>query len=126
MTDAVTWAVNSTGIDHLLFVGHSLMSPTPIERWEQNDGFVPSKSFSSSEMQNSYDRLIESAAHLQGEIQAAKDAFAAQVNRYCEIESVRNAIEAGQLRMHSLFYLAQSGTFLVFDVARQTFLASGE
>ena len=126
MTDAVTWAVESTGIDHLLFVGHSLMGPTPKERWDQNDGTVPSKSFSSTEMQESYDRLIESAVKLQEEIQAAKEIFAMQVNRYQEIESVRVAIEAGQMRMHSLFYLAQSGTFLVFDPARQTFLAIGE
>lgn len=127
MIDAVTWAIESAAVDHLLLVGHSWMGPESNGRLEWREGeSTASKSFTSPDMQTSYDRLIKSAAKTQAEIQHAKESFAAHVNRYREIESIRSAVDSGRLRMYSLFYLAQSGTFLVFDAARQCYVAIGE
>lgn len=121
LPEAVKWSIAEAGVKHLLLLGHSMGATSETAGLPAAAG--PQATAVSKDTQSSYSRLLEGARGVQMEISHSKAHFADQVAHLCEIEEVQDAIADGRLHLHCLFYVAQSGTFLLFDIVQQQFQA---
>ncbi len=117
LPEAVEWSIDQAGVQHLLIVGHSQADVRPPEATWMGDGI----DILQSESPTGYNRLLAGASRVQTEIQQVKDHFAAQIDNLCGREQLQAALVAGRLQLHALFYLATSGTFLIYEPASRTF-----
>lgn len=116
---AVKWSIDVARVERLLLVGHSQAAPQGESASWIGDDLATVEPADS--LQSSYQRLLGGANQVQHAIQQSKDHFAAQVSHLCEIEEVQRALVEGRLKLHTLFYVSQGGTFLLFDLVTQTF-----
>ena len=119
LAETVAWSVSQAGLKQLLLMGHSQVgSPQHAASWI---GGSFGTSNADADQRSSSNRLLAGAKQVQAQIQRSKEHFAAQVGELFKIEEVRQAIAAGNLKLHALFYLEQSGAFLKFDIASGNF-----
>jgi carbonic anhydrase len=121
-TEAIQWAIEAGEVKHLLLVGHSKAitnqnPPSGLGDTTSTGDQYPTKATSQ--------RLFDGVKRVHDQTQLSKAEFAEQVTKLCEIESVQDGIASGQLQLHALFYLAQCGTFLVFDIPSQEYRTLG-
>lgn len=116
---AVRWSLDVAGIEHLLLLGHSQTGPEQAadasDSWLRREADAPVE-------QTGFHRLFDGARRTQEQLQTSKRQFAQQVAQLLEIESVQRAILAEKLQVHTLFYVAHSGSFLRFRTEDQAFL----
>ncbi len=65
--------------------------------------------------------LLRGAKRAQDLLRRAKYHFVDQVNELCEIPEVQHRLSEGKLQVDGLFYVAESGTFLLYDITNHTF-----
>lgn len=94
------WCLEETGTRHLLLVGSSSVTPTPLSESGSQDG--------------SFDPLL-GAQNVQSQISDAKAHFANQVSQLADNPVIASAISGGRLQLHTLFYVSQSRSFQVYD-----------
>ena len=113
LPEAILWALQEGGMKTLLMIGHSAGCPGA------NQG---SKSAQSSVSPDAcYTKLMTGAKRVQERTSASKKHFAEQLEQLCQVKPIHDAIVAGDLKLHGLFYVAQSGTFLKYDMANGQF-----
>ena len=109
MREAIAWSIKEKQVKHLLFIGHSECDfPADAD----ND---PAK-FTSR-----YDRLLAEARDTYFQTRNSKAHFSDQIAAVLDQAEVKEAKEGDTLKLHALFYMAPSGTFLMFDPESQTF-----
>jgi carbonic anhydrase len=117
LPEAVEWSIDEAGVQHLLIVGHSQADARAAQvTWMGDHSGMPE-----SQPQTAYDRLLAGANRFQAEIQQAKDHFAEQIEHLSAWKELHDAMIAGRLQLHALFYLAPSGTFLIYEPASRVF-----
>jgi hypothetical protein len=121
LPEAVKWSICEAGVKHLLLLGHSSGDRPELSVSAAEDRFAATVPMSAK--QSSYDRLLEGAQGVQEQTRRSKAQFVQQVGHLCEIAEVQDAISDGRLQLHALFYVAHSGTFLLFDLVNQQFHA---
>ncbi len=115
----INWAVQETGLKHLLLLGHSKAEPTEFAAtWIGENSATDSHSESAG---SSFNRLLDGARRVQQQASRSKSDFQSQVEHLLSLEDVREAVSLGKLKVHALFYMDQAGTFLRYDPAEQAF-----
>ncbi len=119
LSQAIAWSVSNANLQHLLVVGHSQAMPHDERASPAGDGLgvLPLPGCK----QSSGDRLLDRVERVQAQIQRSKDHYAQQISRLCGLREVREGLTQGRLQLHCLFYIAESGSFLLFDFVNQTF-----
>ena len=97
----------------LLLIGHSLGCPFVSEGARSAHSPVSPDAC--------YTKLMNGAKRVQEQVAASKKHFAEQVEQLCQVKPIHDAIVAGDLKLLGLFYVAQTGTFLKYDVANGRF-----
>lgn len=121
MLEAVCWALREGGFKQLIVVGHSQggsVSSNAAVVGADNRQLKSEEDSSGA----SCSRLLAGAERGQWQLQQAKSYFAEQFQRLLDTPEVQNRIADGDLHMHGLFYLAESGIFLQFDPNAKDFI----
>ena len=117
-------ALDQTGVEHLLIVGHSQAEvATCSATWLDH---VASDVESEREETSSYDRILSNISKAHHQLQEAKDHFTMQIAFLFQDETLRQKVIAGTVHAHLLFYVAESGTFLTYDMAADEFTPIAE
>ncbi len=120
LAEAITWALDTHSIDRLMLVGHSQGVLHPTEA-RLVGGTAPREVVRDLSRESNYDRLLAGVHQTQTQLQHAEQAFADQFTRLSQLAGVHARAKAGSLQMQGLFYLADSGVFLVLDADRQVY-----
>lgn len=105
--DAITWAVSEAGVTTLTLVGHSQAASIPIGQSGQP-----------------FD--ITQRARLHNErVEASKLKLKDDYARCSSFSAVSDLLATGQLSIHALFYLQESGAFLKLDIESEEFVLIG-
>lgn len=111
LSSALDWSINHAGAKHLLLVGHSA-------------GSEP-ESAGSERQSPPASRLFGGTREMLVRAQQAKSQFADNVDSVLANETVQRSLTAKTLRLHALFYLAYSETFLMYNPASREFQPLG-
>jgi hypothetical protein len=116
LANTISWSIAQGKIRHLLLAGYSAAAESSEDAAEHVGGD------SSRTGASAYGRLVAGAKKMRHQIQQSKNDFVWRVGRLESIPEVREAIDSGQLELHLLFYVEESGTFLTFDRSSGEFL----
>lgn len=117
---AIEWAVCETNPQGVVLAGHSQCScPSEAARVFNRRARVAETLPCSPEA--SYERLLDGAEQVLARLQHAKEHLAAQVTHLCELPEVAQRLSGHTFQVHALFYIAEGGIFLVYDLPRNTF-----
>lgn len=119
LTGVAAWAVSEANVGQMLVVGHSMSAAGGVPNAHRFSKYPLDDQGTGSS--DSCGRLVASVKRAQLESHQAKQHFMTQVSDLCEVEAVQDAIAGGRLKIHALFYLAESGVFLSYDATRQSF-----
>ncbi len=116
LRETVQWSAEFGNAKRILLVGHSQGGPQE-QAWTNDKPTHPTRDGAS----RYGGRLMDGVIRVQQRLQQAKDHFVEQLNQLCEIVEVQDQIAKGQLDLVALFYIAETGAFLKFDLASQSF-----
>lgn len=118
LTEAVRSSILEGRVEHLLIVGHS-EAAVGDDTIDSRNGSVTEPT---DQPTSGFSRLIDGARQSRENVQRAKDDFADQVAKLCRMPVVKQGVLDGTLNLHALFYVAESGAFLLFDIANKSFV----
>lgn len=110
----VAWAVDA-GIDEILVVGHS-------HGYQPLDAFVVSDEASVSQ-KTSTERLLSGVRKNSHESTESRRHFASQLTNLVNSEDLMRKECGDNFRLHSLFFIAESGSFMRYNMADGNFEA---
>lgn len=119
LPEAVRWSLQEAELQNLVLVGHS--KAELLDQVASRCGQSAAADSQASAECGSVNRLFAGAQRVQQETERAKRDFQDHVMQLLEVAEVKSAVLAGTLKVHALFYIAQSGCFLTFDPVEQTF-----
>lgn len=99
LTIPIRWALQKPGLDHLLLMGSSMACRT-----DRNRDDHPQRPSHSGK------RLTDCKSHNR-RLQSARERFMNQTRQLLSLPEVVQRQSTGQLNLHLLFYLAESGVF---------------
>lgn len=107
----VASTVKSQGIRDIVICGHSMCSSMPASEGQS----LPCSGF---------DDLLQRIRHREATNRRGRDKVRRQVKLWKSIPSMKRDIVSGELTIHGLFYLAESGVFTRYDEPTHQFVAS--
>ncbi len=108
LVELIEWAVREARVKTIVLLGHSL-------------GGVPADLVSYPPTQHA-NRLLGNVIQAQQRLADAKDHLAENITDLREIPIVAEALSRKTLETHGLFYIAESGAFVRYDVQAKTFV----
>jgi hypothetical protein len=117
--EAIRWSIDEADVKHVLFVGHSKAEVTKAAATWIGETIGADEPRGTS---TSYERLLAGARRLEDQIQQSKNHFVGQIDHVCADVELAEAFAAGKVRLHTLFYMAESGTFLIYNIGKGTFV----
>ncbi|MCA9212239.1 MAG: hypothetical protein KDB27_04170 [Planctomycetales bacterium] len=112
LSDTIDWALQQGDIKNLVLVGSS-----------QAGGAESRASLATStkEDESNYSKLLAGVNRVNDENRDAQERFASLVQQMSQIPVVHNRWSSDKLAVYGLFYRAESGLFLAYDAATDTF-----
>ena len=110
LQDAVAWALRHLDLADIVLAGHSQTGPIPEELLATAGG----NRSHHSEPEGVYHRLADGARQFSREIERANRRFAAQADCLLASPEVQRRLQAGDLRVHTILYRADSGLFFAY------------
>lgn len=120
LPETVDWVLRAGNLKQLMLAGHSQGAAWRTEASLLHQDLQGSGAETAAR-DSAYDRLLSRVSLAQQRLADAKHQFAEQFHRLAEIPAVKQRVNAGALEVHGLFYLAESGTFLSFEVSTGSF-----
>lgn len=108
-SEAIEWALRQGNLNQLLLVGSSQAGGT------QPRATLVANS-ENGQAKRGFERLVENVERNHSRIRAAQDRFAEQVRQLSQLPLVREKRANGELKLFGLFYQAESGGFLAYDL----------
>lgn len=102
--DAITWAVSEAGVTTLTLIGHSQAASIPTDQ--------PGQSFD----------IVQRVRNHNERVEASKLKLNDDYVRCSSSSRLIELLSTGQLSIHALFYLHETGAFLKLDVESREFV----
>ena len=116
--DMFEWALQQGDIRNVLLVGSSRS-----ERAASHASLVSASKHSQGTV--GYDRLLANAKRNSARTAEAQDEFAGQVRQLSQVPAFRKQLSDKEIEIYGLFYRAEAGLFLNYDVGEDTFQPVG-
>ena len=114
LAEAIEWAIHQTSLKHLALVGHS--------HAHVGDASETSSQPLSEYAGGGYQRLRDGVSRTTARTRESQARFSQQFEQLISAPVVRQQSSDGDLSVYSLFFIAESATFLAYDPDRKTFL----
>ncbi len=114
LPEVVAWAIDA-GIDEVLIVGHS-------HGYQPPEAFVISDDEPGSQ-QTSTERLFSGVKRISHQVTESRRHFARQVGNLVNSADLRHKECSDNFRLHAFFFIAESGSFMRYNISDETFLA---
>jgi hypothetical protein len=111
LKDAILWLIGETGSCNLVLVGNSAAG-VPV-----SEPFVAGQSVR-REMTEDLFTQVQRAQRLKAQVE---EHFARQISSLLAVPEIDLAVARGTLRMHALYYRAESGVFAAYDPRTRSF-----
>ena len=119
ISEAIRWSIDEAKVKNVLLVGHSEAEVIKEAATRMGDhGRVDEWREASTRC----DRLLAGARRAQDQIQQAKRHFARQIGHLWSDTDLVQAFRAGNVQFHTLFYIAESGTFSIYNIGEGKFV----
>ncbi|QDU92366.1 Carbonic anhydrase [Lignipirellula cremea] len=109
--EALDYSVQDIGVQHLVLCGHSRCSG------------LHSAPKTASNSDAHVNPLVRGVMRREKENRDAQSALLQNLRLIADCSTVANAVAAGTLTLHAIFYLAESGVFLRFDEVGSKFVS---
>ncbi|MCU0959398.1 MAG: hypothetical protein MUF48_04775 [Pirellulaceae bacterium] len=114
LAETIEWALQQGEVAHLVLVGSSQVGGTQIRATR-----APAKTVAQADAR--CDKLLAGIHRLAAQHREVQDRFAEQVQQVSRIPVVHRRWRGGELAVYGLFYRAESGLFLAYDVDTDTY-----